>query len=112
MIPSILQLAVSAFVLFALSRVYLRVRKHELDVREAVFWAAIWTGFAIVVWVPSTVTLAARAVGLSGKEPIDTLVYLAIVALFYLAYRVHAKQEKLNHDLTRLVRVVSLGKQK
>jgi hypothetical protein len=112
MIPTLLQIIVSVFVLFALSRVFLRVRKHELDVREALFWSVIWAGFAVVVWAPITVTILAHTLGLSGKEPIDTLVYLAIVALFYLVYRIHAKQEKLNHELTRLVRAVSLGKQK
>ena len=107
---TLLQIVVSLFVLFALSRVILRTKSHEIGWRESLFWILVWLGTATVVWVPATVTLLSRTLGLGAKEPVDTLVYLAIMVLFYLVYRIHAKQEKLNHELTRLVRAVSLGK--
>lgn len=109
MTPTIMQIIILVFVLFALSRVFLRWKAHEFGWREALFWTVIWIGVTVVVLIPSTVNVLSRALGLGG-DPINALIYLSIVALFYLMYRIHVKQEKINHDLTMLVRTISLGK--
>src|SRR3989338_7089642 len=106
--PTFLQIFVTLFVAFALSRVLLRLRDHELGVRESFFWAVIWVGITLVVWIPATALWISRGLGLSSREPIDTLVYMSIVVLFYLIYRINAQHERLEHELARLVRAIGI----
>jgi hypothetical protein len=112
MTPTALQIFATLFALFALSRVFLRVKAHQLMIREALFWGIIWCGIIVVLWVPDITTPLATMLGLSTRQPVDTLVYIAIVVLFYLIYRIHAKQEELQHDVTRLIRIVSIQEAK
>lgn len=108
MTPSALQLFATAFALFALSRVFLRLKEHQLMIREAMFWGIIWIGMITIVWVPATANLISLTLGIGTSKPIDTIIYIGMVLLFYLVYRMHAKHEKLQHEFTRLVRLVSI----
>ena len=108
LIPTALQIFATLFALFALSRVFLRMKGHELTLGQSAFWAIIWTGVIIVVWVPSTAFAISDSLGLDTRKPIDTFVYIAIVVLFYLTYRMHVKQERTDHQLTQLVRQIAI----
>ncbi len=112
MTPTALQIFATLFAFFALSRVFLRVKAHQLMLREALFWGLIWSSLIVVLWVPNITRPIAMTLGLSTREPIDTLVYISIVMLLYLIYRIHAKQEELQHDVTRLIRIVSIQEAK
>jgi hypothetical protein len=108
MVPTALQIFATAFALFALSRVLLRFKAHQLAIRETLFWSVIWLGGILVLWVPATAEAISGTLGLNTRQPIDTLVYISIILLFYLAYRVHAKQEQTEQQVTQLVRQISL----
>jgi len=108
MTPTALQIFATIFALFALSRVILRLKEHQLTIRESLFWGLIWVGTIIVLWIPSTAFLISRTMGLNTREPIDTLVYMATVIMFYLINRMHVKHEKLEQEFTKLVRSLSL----
>ena len=109
---SILQIIATLFVLFALSRVLLRWKNSNLSWRETSLWSLLWISVLVVLWIPATVTAISIGLGLGTRKPIDTLVYISIVALFYLVYRGYAKQEQLEQNLTRLVRHRALKERK
>jgi len=108
MVPTALQIFATLFALFALSRVFLRMKGHQLTLGQSAFWAVIWIGVIVVVWVPSTAYAISSTLGIDTRKPIDTFVYIAIVALFYLTYRMHVRQEQVNHQLTQLVRQTAM----
>lgn len=108
MVPTALQIFATLFALFALSRIFLRMKGHQLTLGQSAFWAIIWTGVIVVVWVPSTAYAISGTLGLDTRKPIDTLIYIAIVTLFYLAYRMHVLQEQTSHQLTQLVRQTAI----
>lgn len=108
MTPTALQIFATLFALFAMSRVFLRLKEHQLEIREALFWTLIWAGMLTVVWVPATANLISTTLGLETSRPVDTIIYVGMVLLFYLVYRMHAKHEKLQQEFTRLVRLVSI----
>ncbi len=112
MIPTALQIFATIFALFALSRVIIRLKAHQLTVRETLFWGIIWASVISVVWIPNIALFISRNLGLETRQPIDSLVYISIVLLLYLMYRIHAKQENLEQEVTRLIRIVSIQQAK
>jgi hypothetical protein len=105
---TLLNVSVTIFALFALSRVFLRFKEHHLTSQETVLWAGIWVALLTIIWVPSLAHDVSSLLGISTRKPIDTLIYVALVLLFYLVYRMYAKQEQLKHEFTKLVRAVSI----
>ena len=108
MTPTALQIFATIFALFALSRVILRLKDHQLTIKEVLFWASVWLGIILVVWIPTTAGLISTTLGINTREPIDTLIYVAIVVMLYLIYRMHVKTERLGSEVTRLVRLIGL----
>jgi hypothetical protein len=104
----ILQIIITVFALFALSRSFLRFRKGSESILEFLIWIFIWSSVVLVVYVPSITQIPARILGIG--RGIDVLVYLSIVALFYSIYRIYAKIEKIEQDLTTMVRNEALKK--
>src|SRR3989344_9383897 len=107
---SIFQIIVLLFVLFAVSRVILRFRDKKINVFELSFWSLIWIAVAVVLFIPQITTPIARILDIG--RGIDVAVYLAIVLLFYLVFRLYVKIDAMGQDLTQVVREISLRKKK
>lgn len=98
----VVQLLITAFVLFAISRVWLRFNDGSISLVSSFFWSLIWVGLGIVVWEPSITTSIADLIGVGRGA--DALVYISIVILFYGLFRVYVKLEFIEHEITSLVR--------
>ncbi|MFH1401078.1 MAG: DUF2304 family protein [Nanoarchaeota archaeon] len=108
-----LQILVTAFALFALSRAYVRLRASDISSREFMFWSLVWVCLVITVYIPSLSTFVATALGLASGS--NLLVYIGIIVLFYLVFRLYVKIEDLEHQITKLVRHIAMerpGKKK
>ncbi|MBU0597838.1 DUF2304 family protein [Patescibacteria group bacterium] len=103
----IIKILVSIFVLFAVSRVYLRYRDGSVRVIAFIVWLLLWGGIAFFVWWPKFSDIIASGVGIG--RGIDALVYISIVALFYAMFRVYIKLEFIEHEITSLVRNLALS---
>ena len=98
------------FSIFALSRVYLRGKEKVIPQKLAIFWILIWI-FAIVgILLPTTTTKLASFFGVG--RGVDVIVYLALVLLFYLTFRLYVIIEDLRHEITDLVREIALQNNK
>jgi hypothetical protein len=97
---------VGVFILFALSRAYLRYRDGSISSREFIFWVAVWVAAAFVIFYPKNTDQIADRLGVSRGA--DIVVYSAIIVLFYLAFRIYAALNALHHDITRLVRALAI----
>lgn len=101
-----IQLILVVFLVFAISRVYLRAREGTLSIGEIMFWVGIFT--AAVVGVIDTNFLSFIATQLGIGRGADVAVYISIVLLFYLIFRTNVMIENLRHEITQLVRVIAL----
>jgi len=98
----IIQILISLFVLFAISRVWLRYNDGSISLVGTFVWSILWIGLGVVVWEPNITTTLASMIGVG--RGVDALVYLSIVVLFYGLFRVYVKMEFLEHEITSLVR--------
>jgi len=101
-----IQVLLSSFAVFAMSRVVMRYRRGGMRLLQLEAWLVFWIGVVVVVFHPDTTNMFARWLGVG--RGVDTAIYLSIVMVFYLLFRSFAKIEDLDRQLTRVVRANAL----
>lgn len=102
----LIKLFITLFVLFAVSRVYLRFRDGSMGFVGMIGWSLLWIGVEIFVWLPKVSDVFAHKIGIG--RGVDALVYFSIVGLFYGIFRLYVKMEYIEHEITDLVRKLAL----
>ena len=103
---TIIQIFISVFALFAISRVIVQFRKGGLTIALMLFWALFWLAAIGITMSPQTTDVFARLVGVGRGA--DFVIYVSLVAIFYLIFRVYIKIESVEQDITKLVRKLAL----
>lgn len=103
-----IQIILLLFIVFALSRVILRLREKVIPLGTAVFWSILWlTAFAGIL-SPQTTTRIAGYFGVG--RGVDVIVYISLALLFYLVFRTYVMVEDIRHEITEIIRTVALQK--
>lgn len=105
----LLQTVIIVFTLFALSRIYLRFREGKVSKGEALFWTLIWCAVVVLVFIPQVTDYFADLLGI--KRGINIVIYVSIILLFYLLFRLYVKIDTMNQDITKIVREIALQKE-
>ena len=103
-----IQIVLLIFTLFAISRVYLRTKEKLLTPKTSIFWFLIWLAAATGIILPTTTSNLAQIFGVG--RGVDVIVYLSLILLFYLVFRIYVMIEDLRHEITFIVRQVALQK--
>jgi small membrane protein len=103
---SLIQGFIILFALFAISRTYLQFRAGKLTLAWLFVWVIFWIGTGVVAALPQTTDIAAKFVGVGRGA--DFLVYIAVIGLFYLMFRLFLKIEDLEREITQLVRKLAI----
>ncbi len=101
----LIQIILSLFVLFALFNVWQRFRNKEISAVALFFWVIFWAVVVLVVWRPGLSTELANFLGVGRGA--DLLFYLSIALLFYLIFRLTVKMEKMERNITKIVREIA-----
>lgn len=101
-----IQTIIIIFSLFALSRTLLRWKDRSLRQLEAMFFVLLWTILIIVAFVPNMFGFISLMFGIGRL--VDLFVYVGIIAMFYLNFRLYVKMEEQKQEMTELVRRLSI----
>ncbi len=107
---SAIHVIIFIFALFALSRAVLRRRERAISVFEFLFWMFVWTVLLVVIFIPDVTTIISRWWGIG--RGIDSILYVSIIALFYLIFRLYVKQDAHQQAMTKLVRYHAIANAK
>jgi len=102
-----IQLFLLLFILFAISRVYLRLREKVLPPKAAFFWFLIWFSALIGILLPATTSRIASFFGVG--RGVDIIVYISLAVGFYLIFRIYVVIEDIKNEITFLVRQIALN---
>jgi hypothetical protein len=105
----LIQVLIELFVAFALVRTWKQFRAGKLSKKMLAVWAFFWAIVAVAVALPQTTDIAARFVGVGRGA--DLAIYISLIVLFYLVFRVYVKIEDVERDITKLVRKLALEKE-
>lgn len=95
------------FFLFALIKVVARFRVGYLSKGGLVWWSLFWVVAGVVVILPNSTAYFAKLVGIGRGA--DLVVYVSLVAIFFIIFRLMIKVELLNKDITKLTRKITLS---
>ena len=104
----IIQILALIFAVFALFKILLQVKNREINIEAAIFWIFIWVLVILMVVFPQTMSHLATLTGVG--RGVDVVIYIAIIVLFYLHYRLYMKIENIEREITLLVREIALMK--
>lgn len=99
---TIFQILFIVFSLFAILSVRRRRQDTLLSMRGTVFWILFWLAADGAVLWPESTTMLANRLGIGRGS--DLVLYISLVAIFYLLFRLHLKIENVNRALTKVTR--------
>lgn len=101
----------SLIVLFALATLYNVVKLKQqgtIGIRGAIFWTFFWLGVSVVVMWPQGVQIIARTFGVGRGT--DFVLYISVITLFFLIFRLHIKIENIARSITKIARREAIEK--
>jgi len=101
----IISIIIILFALFAHSRAYLRFKERKISWIEFILWTIIWISAIVVALIPETSSKISNFFGI--ERGVDLLVYVSIILIFYLIFRLYIKIDQAEQNITKIVRKVS-----
>ncbi|MBU1448232.1 DUF2304 domain-containing protein [Patescibacteria group bacterium] len=98
----LIQIILVVSLALALVMTWRRARQDVIANREALAWSVLWVAAAIVVLLPGVTSWLASLVGVG--RGVDLVVYASVVALFMLVFKLFIQHQRLERNLTDLVR--------
>lgn len=98
----LIQILLIIFILFAVAKVGLRYKDKAISLQEFILWTVFWLLVALVVVFPEITSYAANLVGVG--RGVDLVVYISILILFYLVFRLLVRLDSIEKNITKIVR--------
>ena len=103
---NLFQITILIIIGINLIRMTQKLRHRILTMQLYLVWIILWLGISALVISPNILNYIAAIVGVG--RGVDVAIYVAILLLFYLIYRLILQIEKLDKKVTTLVRKISL----
>jgi len=103
---TVIQIILTLFAAFGFGAAVARFRRGGITLKQLSLWTLLWGAVVVVVLRPETASDVARRLGVGRGA--DVVVYLSIAALFYLQFRLFARVEDQERQITKLARELAL----
>ncbi len=81
-------------------------RRKEISLRRFTAWIILWLGIVFVVFDPRISDSVAVFFGVARGT--DAALFIAILLLFYIIFKLFARIETMEQNMTKIVREISL----
>ena len=102
----IAQLFLLGLVVLAMGLDILRYRQGKISALGFFLWLVLWMGAATVIVFPDSTGMAARLFGLG--RGVDLVLYVSIILILYLLFKVYVRLEQVDREITQIVRALAL----
>lgn len=102
----LIQILIPAFALFALVSAFKKWKRREMSVGMGALLAVFWVGVVVAVLLPQSTQMLAALFGVGRGA--DLVVYVSVVVMMYLLFRMYVRTERLEREITKLVREIAL----
>jgi len=93
-------------ILLILVIVLSRFKKKQLSLFEFISWTILWIFLGLLAIFPSLMMDLARLLGVG--RGVDVIIYIALFLIFYLIFKINIRMEKMDQDITKIVKEVAL----
>lgn len=101
-----IQILLLLFFAFVIYKTIKRALKGEVKKEATVLWVVFWLIAAFATVNPNSTALVAGFLGLGRGA--DAVIYVSLALLFFLFFGLTVKLEKINREITHLVRQQAL----
>ncbi len=99
----IFQLGIAVLSLVAIISVLRKQKEHFVGPMGALFWVVFWVAVVGTVSLPTELLdRISRVIGIG--RGVDLVMYTSIALLFFLIFKLHIKIEKMQRDMTQVIR--------
>ncbi|MFH1233557.1 MAG: DUF2304 family protein [Patescibacteria group bacterium] len=96
-------------IVFFLARLFWQKQKKQISVAEFIFWLFFWLASAIAIISLKWIDKIVASLGFTASG-INILLYISVAVLFYLIFRLRLKLNKIQQDITKIIRHIALKK--
>lgn len=101
-----IQILVSIVIAIIITKTAIRFRKNEISARLFIFWILFWLLAALLFWMPELSQYVADL--LEVGRGVDAILYISLVILFYLMFKIFNRFERMEREITKLVRETAI----
>lgn len=87
----------------------IRFRDGKTSSSMLIFWIVIWSLISLLSVFPETTTVFANLFGIG--RGLDLILILGLIASYYLIFKLYTLIEKLEMEITELVRQIALNQE-
>ena len=99
----VIQIIATIIILIIFYQLVKKFIKDKASLTRIIFWILFWGISLIIIWLPKETIDNIGSIFGVGRG-IDVLVYLSIIFLFYYIFKQSEKINKLEKEITKLVR--------
>jgi len=103
---SVAQLFLLSLGLLVMGVVVLRYRQRKINLVVFLLWFLLWSGIEVVILFPKSTIEVAHLIGIGRGT--DLALYLSVMLILYLLFRMYVRLEQINQEITHIVRAVAL----
>ena len=104
------QIIASLAILIFLFKVWSRYREQNIPFSQALLWSLLGLGTGIIFWQPEIASRLALFLGIGRGA--DLIVYIAILVLAYITFRIFIKIDKIDRQISKIVKEIALDEEK
>ena len=105
------QIIALIIIAFFLARLFWQKQKKQVGANEFIFWLIFWLLSAGAIITLKWIDKLVASLGFSSSG-IDILIYAAVIILFYFVFKLRLRFEKMEKDITKIVRKIALKNNK
>ena len=106
----VIQLLISIVALLVIINAVAKLRQKTFTLPIFIIWSGLWFAMGIVVWYPNISNIVAHFLHVGRGT--DAILYISLIVIFYLIFRISARLEKLHQDVTKLTRAIAIAAKK
>lgn len=103
-----IQILITLFSVLVIAKAIGKFQNKEVHGKTVLLWSFFWLVVIFLIWQPNLTNYLAAF--LQVTRGADAIFYLSLILIFYLLFRVVARLEKIEGDITTLVREIALLK--
>lgn len=105
------QILALVIIAFFLARLFWQKQKKQIGASEFIFWLVFWCLAALLIISLKWIDKLVARLGFSGMG-IEVLIYLGMAILFYFIFKLRLKLEKIEKNITKIIREIALKNKK
>ncbi|MFZ5365543.1 MAG: DUF2304 domain-containing protein [Patescibacteria group bacterium] len=103
---NLIQILILIFIAYVIYRLVVKLNKRLLSPSFFILWLIFWLIVGLIVVLPQTTQLIAEWLGVG--RGVDAVMYISVIVLFYMIFRIFARIEKIEKDITHLVKEIAI----